>query len=59
MTAAANRTPGRREELLLAQCAVLDDRPSVAFRLRRLLGPDLTRLLLVALTAELHKPVRF
>jgi hypothetical protein len=57
--AAHSRVPGRGSGLLIAHCSALDDaRLPVADRLQRLLGPDLTRLLLVALTGGLHKPVR-
>jgi hypothetical protein len=59
--AATTRAPGRGAGLLITHCATLEgshERPPVSDRLQRLLGPDLTRLLLVALTAELHKPAR-
>jgi len=56
MSAAADsRASGRGPELLIARVA---DRKPVRDRLQRLLGPDLTRLLLVALVGGLHKPPR-
>jgi hypothetical protein len=62
MTAApTKRAAGQGPELLMAHCAPRDDsqqRTPVGDRLRKLIGPDLTRLLLVALTGELHKPAR-
>jgi hypothetical protein len=51
--AATNRAAGRGAVLLIAHCAALEkERPAVVDRLRRLLGPDLTRLLLVALVGD-------
>jgi hypothetical protein len=62
MTAASDhRAVGRGATLLIAHCAALsdiDERAPVVDRLRQLIGPDLTRLLLVALAGDLHKPVR-
>lgn len=60
MSAAADsRVPGRGPGLLIAHFSALDEtRPPVADRLQRLLGPDLTRLLLLALAGGLHKPAR-
>jgi hypothetical protein len=55
MNAAANdRVPGRGAGLLIAYCAALDEqeRPPVVDRLQRLLGPDLTHLLLLALVGD-------
>ncbi len=47
---------GRGEDLLLAHCAVLNAvearRKPVLARLRHLIGPDLTRLLLVSLAGD-------
>ena len=49
--ASHNRTRGAA--LLIAHCASLgEERLPVADRLRQLLGPDLTRLLLVALAGD-------
>jgi hypothetical protein len=56
-----SRAVGRGATLLVAHCAALgyfEERVPVADRLRQLIGPDLTRLLLVALAGELHKPSR-
>ena len=53
--AAENRVPGRGPGLLIAHCEALDgasERPSIAHRLERLLGPDLARLLLFALAGD-------
>ncbi len=53
--ALAHDALGRGATLLLAHCAALEDldeRVPVADRLRTLLGPDLTRLLLVALAGD-------
>jgi hypothetical protein len=46
---------GRGANLLLAHCAVLEEcegRAPVGDRLRQLIGPELTRLLLVALVGD-------
>ena len=54
MTAAPGRR-ARAESLLLAHCATLDpfeQRAPVAERLGQLIGPDLARLLLVALVGD-------
>jgi hypothetical protein len=57
--AASTRAPGRGSGLLIAHCSALDqERPAIVDRLQRLLGPDLTRLLLVALSGELNRPPR-
>jgi hypothetical protein len=54
-----NRTSDRGAGLLMAHCSAFEnERPAVIDRLRRLLGPDLTRLLLLALTGDLHRPAR-
>jgi len=60
MSAAADsRASGRGPELLIAHCEALDGgRKPIRDRLQRLLGPELTRLLLLALVGELHKPTR-
>lgn len=54
--AAGQREFDRAEELLLAHCAALGAadarRGPVVARLRRLIGPELTRLLLVALAGD-------
>jgi hypothetical protein len=51
--AANNRASDRGAGLLIAHCTALDqERPAVVDRLQRLLGPDLTRLLLVALVGD-------
>jgi hypothetical protein len=49
-----NRALSRGPALLIAHCAALgdDDRLPVADRLRQLIGPDLTRLLVVALSGD-------
>jgi hypothetical protein len=55
MSAAAhNRVVPRGPALLIAYCASLDadDRLPATDRLQRLIGPDLTRLLLVALAGD-------
>jgi hypothetical protein len=55
MSAAAhNRIGSRGPELLMAHCSALDyeDHLPAADRLHRLIGPDLTRLLLVALAGD-------
>jgi hypothetical protein len=56
MSAASDsRAIGRGATLLIAHCASLgelEDRAPVGDRLRELLGPDLTRLLLVALAGD-------
>jgi hypothetical protein len=56
MTAASGtRTLGRGESLLIAHCAARDEleqRAPVVERLRQLIGPDLTHLLLVALVGD-------
>jgi hypothetical protein len=57
--AGSNRTSGRGAGLLMAHCSAFEkERPAVVDRLQRLLGPDLTRLLLLALVGELHRPPR-
>jgi hypothetical protein len=53
--ASSSRALGRGAGLLLAHCAAggdLEERAPVAERLQGLLGPDLTRLLLVALVGD-------
>jgi hypothetical protein len=53
--ASDSRALGRGVGLLLAHCAALDsleERAPASARLQRLLGPDLTRLLLVALAGD-------
>jgi hypothetical protein len=54
--AAGHQGPGRGAEVLLAHCEALETdharRAPVAARLRRLIGPELTRLLLAALTGD-------
>jgi hypothetical protein len=53
--ASDNRALGRGANLLMAHCAALSDfeeRTPVVDRLRHLIGPDLTRLLLVALAGD-------
>jgi hypothetical protein len=55
MSAAAHsRIVSRGPSLLIAHCAAIDyeDRLPAADRLERLIGPDLTRLLLVALAGD-------
>jgi hypothetical protein len=55
MTAAAhNRVASRGQGLLMAHCPALDteDRLPATDRLHLLIGPDLTRLLLVALAGD-------
>jgi hypothetical protein len=55
MSAAAHsRTVSRGPSLLIAHCTTIDseDRLPAADRLERLIGPDLTRLLLVALAGD-------
>jgi hypothetical protein len=56
MTAAGNdRTLARGPGLLIAHCAAfsdVDERIPVVDRLRRMIGADLTRLLLVALAGD-------
>jgi hypothetical protein len=54
MSAAAHhRIVSRGPVLLLAHCSALDERHLPASdRLHRLIGPDLTRLLLVALAGD-------
>jgi hypothetical protein len=55
MSAAAHsRIVPRGPDLLIARCAALgsDDRLPATDRLQRLIGPDLTRLLLVALAGD-------
>jgi hypothetical protein len=55
MSAAAHsRIVSRGPSLLIAHCAAIDseDRLPAADRLQRLIGPDLTRLLLVALAGD-------
>jgi len=55
MSAAAHsRIVSRGPDLLIAHCAALgsDDRLPATDRLQRLIGPDLTRLLLVALAGD-------
>ena len=55
MTAAVhNGARGRGEGLLISHCAVLDteERLPAADRLERLIGPDLRRLLVVALAGD-------
>jgi len=48
-----NRISSRGPDLLIAHCAALDSaRPRVTVRLHRLIGPDLTRLLVVALAGD-------
>lgn len=48
-----DRTPGSREQLLLAQCAgAYEGRPPAAARLQRLLGAQLTQLLVLALAGD-------
>jgi hypothetical protein len=53
---AAAKSPAhaRRPDLLIADCAGVEteERPPIADRLRQLIGPDLTRLLLVALAGD-------
>ena len=52
--AAHNRVVSRGPGLLMAHCSALDEEehlPATA-RLHRLIGPDLTRLLLVALAGD-------
>ena len=59
--AAENRATGRGPDLLMAHCEALDggrERPSISYRLERLLGPDLARLLLRALAGGLHSRTR-
>lgn len=57
--ASSHRAPDRGAGLLIAHCAAFEkERPSGVDRLRRLIGPDLTRLLLVALAGDMHKPAR-
>jgi hypothetical protein len=54
-----DRASGRGPGLLMAHCSAFDkERPAVVDRLQRLLGPDLTRLLLLALVGDLHLPSR-
>jgi hypothetical protein len=52
--AVPNSAFGRGPALLIAHCAALEDvdHTPVVDRLRQLIGPDLTRLLLVALAGE-------
>ena len=58
--AGERRASGRGPELLVTHCAALDGtRMPVADRLQRLLGTELTRLLVVALAGGLYKPPRF
>jgi hypothetical protein len=55
MSAASSKNGlGRGPSLLIAHCAMLgeDERAPVVDRLRLLIGPDLTRLLLVALSGD-------
>jgi hypothetical protein len=55
MSAAAhNRVVSRGQGLLMAHCSALDheEHLPVTDRLHRLIGPDLTRLLLVALAGD-------
>lgn len=54
MSAAAHdRVASRGPSLLMAQCSAPDERRLPATdRLHRLIGPDLTRLLLVALAGD-------
>ena len=56
MSAAAPTTAARGAQLLLAHCAAVNlgdgGRTPVLDRLREQLGPDLTRLLLVALAGD-------
>jgi hypothetical protein len=49
-----NGAPGRGPALLIAHCAALggEERAPVADRLRQLIGPDLARLLLLALAGD-------
>jgi hypothetical protein len=49
-----SRSHSRGADLLIWHCSTLEgeDRPPAAARLRRLIGADLTRLLLVALTGD-------
>jgi hypothetical protein len=42
----------RGHGLLIAHCAALDERLPAGDRLQRLIGPDLTRLLVVALAGN-------
>jgi hypothetical protein len=57
--AADSRATGRGSGLLMAHCGAFErERPAVADRLQRLLGPDLTRFLLLALVGEMHRPPR-
>lgn len=42
----------RGNRLLIAHCAALDDRLPASDRLQRLIGPDLTRLLVIALAGD-------
>jgi hypothetical protein len=54
--ASSHRAPGRGAGLLIAHCAAFEEeRPPVVDRLRLLIGPDLTRLLLVALAGRDHR----
>jgi hypothetical protein len=52
--ASSTNVLGRGPALLIAHCAMLgeDERAPVADRLRQLIGPDLTRLLLIALSGD-------
>jgi hypothetical protein len=54
MSAAPNNRAARGAALLLAHCALRDEeaRTPVLDRLRAEIGPDLTRLLLVALAGD-------
>jgi hypothetical protein len=54
MSAAVHNRVSRGPGLLIAHCAVLDDqdRLPATDRLQRLIGADLTRLLLVALVGD-------
>jgi hypothetical protein len=52
--AAHSRIVSRGPGLLIARCAALDheDRPPATDRLQRLIGPELTHLLLTALAGD-------
>jgi hypothetical protein len=44
----------------MVHCSAFEqERPATLDRLRRLLGPDLTRLLLIALTGDMYRPSRY
>jgi hypothetical protein len=58
LMAVHRRQPMRGEALLLLHCSPIDyDRPSARARLRALVGADITRLLLRALTTSERRSV--